>query len=325
MTAEQKRRFPRWVRPVLGTLVVAGSFYFLGSRLVRDWRQIPFADLRFHPLPLLGAFAIFIFLHFPLYGWAWRFLLAGLGEKLPFLRATVILAVTQLGKYIPGKVWFTLGRMSLCRQEGISEAKTMVSVILEIVLSLLAALLLLGLAVLFIPRAVIPSSLYLLFALVPACLALASPPLLNRLLRIVLPRLRQPVFALQLSYWKLLLIITMYLADWTLQGIGSWLLINSFYPLSFAYLPVIIGGFAVSWMIGFLLLVAPAGLGVREGVLTLILKLVMPLPLAIIAAGLTRMWITITEAGMALLGLPLLVRWRKNVCKENRCQVSDNR
>lgn len=318
MTAEQSRGpgFPRWLRFVLGAAVVAVSFYFLGSRLVRDWQEIPFGELRFHPLPLVGSFAIFIFLHFPLYGWAWRFILAGLGERLPFFRATVILAVTQLGKYIPGKVWFTLGRMSLCKREGIPEAKTMVSVIVEIVLALLAALLLLGLAVLFVPRSSIPSSLYLLFALVPVCLIAVFPPVLNRLLKLVLPWFRRPVFKLELSYLRMLLITGMYLADWALQGIGSWLLINSFYPVSASQLPVLLGGYAVSWMIGFLLLVAPAGLGIREGVLTLILKMVMPVPLAIIAAGLTRMWITVAEAGMALAGLPFVARWRKNVQEE---------
>jgi hypothetical protein len=59
-------------------------------------------------------------------------------------------------------------------------------------------------------------------------------------------------------------------------------------------------------MTGFLVLIAPAGLGVREGVFTLILKTVVPEPLAIIAALVTRVWMTVGELTAALAGLVYL-------------------
>jgi hypothetical protein len=303
---------PRWLKYTLGALVVAVAFYFLISRLLRDWHEIPFAELHFSPWLLVLSFVILIGTHLPLAGSAWGLILKGLGEPLGLGRAVAVMSVTQLGKYIPGKLWFTLGRMSLLRRDSIPEAKTMVSVVIEIVLSLLAALVLLGVAVVLIPRSLVPDVLYFAFALVPVCIIIVYPPVLNRVLNWALCRLRQPVFELRLTYRQLLAITGLYLADWALQGLGSFLLLNSFYPLSIVKLPVVLGGYAISWMIGFLALVVPAGLGVREGIFTLILKMVMPGPVAIISTLLTRVWMTVSEAVVALVCLPLLNRGRKH-------------
>lgn len=299
-----------WLRLTVGAAIVVVAFYFLITRLVRDWRQIPFDQLRFNPLLLASSYAILLGLHFPLGGLTWRLILRGLGEDLPTLRCMAIMTVTQLGKYAPGKVWFTLGRMSLARREGISEDKSLISVAIEIGFALLAAVVLFAVAVAALPRALVPSSVYWLFLLAPACLVVAAPPVLNRLLRFMLPRLKRPVFALRLSYPQLLALLGLYVLDWLGQGLGCFVLINSFYPLPLRHLPVLLGGYSMSWILGFIVLIAPAGLGIREGIYTFILKLVMAPPVAIISALVTRVWMTTSEVAMALLCLPLLRRGR---------------
>lgn len=303
---DRARRRLSWLKIAAGSIIVLASFYFLASRLVRDWHEIPFARLRFSPLQLAGAFAILLLLHFPLYGWLWRTILATLGANIRTSTATAITAVSALGKYAPGKVWFTLGRMSLVRKEGVAEDKVLVSVVLEIAFTLLAGLMLLGSAVAFVPRGQVPTPVYLIFLLAPLCLLVLYPPVMNRLLGVGLRRLKRPRIELRLSYGRLLAILGICLLDWIAQGVGSFVLIASFCPLSIRQLPVLLGGYAISWMTGFLVLVSPAGLGVREGVFTLILKTVVPEPLAIIAALVTRVWMTLGELAAALAGFAYL-------------------
>lgn len=300
----------RWLRLTLGLAIAAAAFYFLITRLVRDWSQIPFNRLHFSAPLLLASYAILLLLHFPIGALCWRLLLRGMGEDLAALRCMAIMTVTQLGKYAPGKVWFTLGRMSLAKREGISEDKTLVSVAIETGFLLLAAVLLFAVAVvvLLLRHAAIPPATYAVFALIPLCLVVVYPPVLNRLLAFLLPRLRRPVFALNLSYLQLLGLLGLYALDWLVQGLGCFVLINSFYPLSPAHLPVLLGGYSISWILGFVFLIAPAGLGVREGIYTWILKLAMPEAIAIISALITRVWMTTSEVVMALLCLPLLRR-----------------
>ena len=228
------------------------------------------------------------------------------------MKSIAIFSVAQIGKYAPGKVWFTLGRMSMAKGEGIPEDRTMVSVVVELAFSLLAATLLFGLAVLLIPRAQIPPVVYLLFLLAPLSLVAVYPPILNWIIRFALARLRRPVFELRMSYPRILRILVLYVLDWALQGACCFVLINSFYPMPLSRLPVLLGGYAMSWMLGFLVLIAPAGLGIREGVYTIILRTVMPEPIAIVSALVTRVWMTVSEVLMAGVSLPFVTRRRKN-------------
>ncbi|MEO0070774.1 MAG: lysylphosphatidylglycerol synthase domain-containing protein [candidate division WOR-3 bacterium] len=301
-----KRKNLKWLRYTLGTIVVILSFYFLISRLIRDWRQIPFTQLRFNIWLLFLSYIILFLCHFPLGAIAWKLIIAGLGEKISFIRAMSILTVTQLGKYAPGKVWFTLGRMSFVKQNGVSEAKSLTSVVIETGFLLLAAIFLFAIAIILLPRSVVPKEIYYAFLLAPLTLIITYPPLLNRLLKPLLKLFHQPVFKLNLSYPRLLLILSVYVLDWFFQGLGCFLLINSFYPLPLARLPILLGGYSISWILGFIILIAPAGLGVREGIYTYILKLVLPQTIAIISALITRVWMSTAELTMALFFLPVL-------------------
>ena len=88
-----------------------------------------------------------------------------------------------------------------------------------------------------------------------------------------------------------------------IQGGAFFLLIRSFYSIEYRLLPDIIGIYNGSWAVGFLSFIAPGGLGVREGALTVLSKFYMPLPIAIILSALARLWMTLFEIIMALIGL----------------------
>ncbi|MBM3332000.1 UPF0104 family protein [candidate division WOR-3 bacterium] len=301
-----------WLRTVLGVLVTGAAFWFLTVRLIRDWHRIPFGQLHFQPLLLVASFVLLLVFHLPLYGYAWKLILHALGAELPLGKSIAIFSVAQIGKYAPGKVWFTLGRMSMAKDQGVPEDRTMVSVVVELAFSLLAATGLFGLAVLLIPGEQMPRAAYLLFLLAPLSLVAVYPPILNRIIRFGLARLKRPLFELRMSYPRILRILALYVLDWALQGACCFALINSFYPMPLSKLPILLGGYAMSWMLGFLVLIAPAGLGIREGVYTIILRTVLPEPIAIVSALVTRVWMTVSEVLMAAVCLPFVARRRKN-------------
>lgn len=297
---------PRWLRLTLGLAIVVASLYFLLSRLIRDWHQIPFDRLNLAPIYLVASFALLLLVHFPIYGWLWQAILRTLDAPIAVWKAAAITAVSCIGKYAPGKVWFTLGRMSLAKRDGVPEAKSLLSVVMEIAITLLGGIALLGAAIILIPRSKVPSAVYYFFLLIPLCLVALYPPVMNWFLRTGLRLLRLPMFEWRLTPVGTLKLLGICLLDWLAQGTGSFLLVKSFYPLTISQMPVMLGGYAISWMIGFLVLVAPAGLGVREGIYTLILKTVMPEPVAIISAMVTRVWITVGELAAAAIGFLLL-------------------
>ena len=74
-------------------------------------------------------------------------------------------------------------------------------------------------------------------------------------------------------------------------------------PLSL--LPVLAGIVNVSATVGFLVLIAPSGLGVREGVLAFLLSLYLPAPVAVTISLASRVWLTLAE--LMGLGFSLLL------------------
>jgi uncharacterized membrane protein YbhN (UPF0104 family) len=64
-------------------------------------------------------------------------------------------------------------------------------------------------------------------------------------------------------------------------------------------------------MVGFLSLITPAGLGVREATMTLTLKYYVPEPVGIIATLLARIWATVVELFLFLLFVKKLKGYTK--------------
>jgi glycosyltransferase 2 family protein len=84
------------------------------------------------------------------------------------------------------------------------------------------------------------------------------------------------------------------------------------YPLAAADVPLVVAAYAAAYAAGFLALLTPAGLGVREGVLVVALAPVLPAGPALVVALVSRLWMMLVElAGAALTHL--LARRRARV------------
>ena len=66
-------------------------------------------------------------------------------------------------------------------------------------------------------------------------------------------------------------------------------------------LPIILSLYPFAWSIGFLSLITPGGLGVREGVLSLFLTTCLPSVTATLVALLSRLWIIVIEVILAAI------------------------
>ena len=86
--------------------------YFVGRALVDQWIAFRSTPLVAHPR--WGAIASSGAMVLAVYGLlvqTWRVLLAEAGESLPFIRAAGIWSISNLWRYVPGKLW-QIGAMS---------------------------------------------------------------------------------------------------------------------------------------------------------------------------------------------------------------------
>jgi uncharacterized membrane protein YbhN (UPF0104 family) len=306
----------KFIRRVLAALVVLVIFFFLVRSLVRNWKAIPFADLHFNPFYLLLSF-FFLLLTFLTFVRAWQAIIRALGGDISCPFAFWVMAASQTAKYVPGGVWFALGRVYLAKDEKLSAATIGVSVIIETGLTFLAGILLFFLA-LSLAR---PENLVNYLLLVPVFLfflLVLYPPVLERLVNIGLKIFRRQTVRIELSYGSLLRIAVYYLGLWLAQIIGYFLLINALYPVALGQFPSLAAIYIISWMAGFIIILAPGGLGVREGTMTLLLSSIIPSALAIGISFLSRVWITVFEILIFFAGLIIYRRRGRSGAAKSR-------
>ena len=97
------------------------------------------------------------------------------------------------------------------------------------------------------------------------------------------------------------LLVAGYAVYWAVTGLAFATLVASVYPLAASDVPLVVAAYAAAYAAGFLALLTPAGLGVREGVLVVALAPVLPAGPALVVALVSRLWMMLVEAAGAAI------------------------
>jgi uncharacterized membrane protein YbhN (UPF0104 family) len=229
----------------------------------------------------------------------WRGLLAGYGHHPAARAATAVFFVGQLGKYIPGSVWSLGAQADMARRDGVPP-RTTVAVGLLFLWVHVGTAASVGAVLVAAPDDWAPVD-PLVRALVAALgLIAVAPPVLERLgMLLAGTRLRVPwsaalgLGAAMAAVWfayGAALVLVVPAADVAAAGGAG------------ALLPGYVGAFALSYVVGVLVVIAPAGVGAREGTLVLLLAPSLGLPVSAASALLIRAVHTVADfviAGVA--------------------------
>ncbi len=288
-------------------ILLAGAIlFFLGLNIYRGWRDASRFQWDVRPWPLAASFALALAFWF-MTGVGWNLMVRCLSGSLSLRKGMKIYFLSNLGWYVPGKVWYAVGRAYLGQREGVSVGVISTSVLMEVILSLTSSALMATLALPLLSPLLGAKSLYLGIAVLVLGLAVLHPALMKlalALLERLLPgaeRVTNP----PLRYSVMMGLLVGYLFAWSFVGTAFFTLLNAVHPLSLAWLPTVIAIYAVSWMAGFLAPFAPSGLGVREGVMILLLGQFLSVPAVTAAAILFRVWLTLA----GVLWAAVATRW----------------
>jgi len=177
------RRLP--LLNLVGTLVVALAFAWIGWGLWRQWGAISQHRWQVN-LPLLALSLLAAAGWFLLRARLWQQVLAAFGCRLGYGAAFHTWAVSEIGRYLPGKVWYAAGRAYLCRECGIPMGRALMSMAVELALLVVAAVPFLALR-LVIPAAGWPGAV---LAAVVSLALLVSPLAVMRLAARIVAMLR---------------------------------------------------------------------------------------------------------------------------------------
>jgi uncharacterized membrane protein YbhN (UPF0104 family) len=300
LDSEATPRPPAW-RRWLTVAIVAAVAFFLVRSIYRQWDTIA----HFHWVPnwgLLILSACVVWTDFVILILLWRYILVRVASRpLSFRSAYRVWFLSNFGKYLPGKVWTVMGMVYLLKAEGHSTAPVLVSAILNQALSILSGLAL-SIAVLGVDLiGGMPVPVLVIVALL--AVAVLYPPLLQRMINLGLRVVRRDAIEIPLPFATVAALFLVYLATWIAYGCAFWLLLLGIGIHPTTSFVGIVAIFAASYLLGFLALFVPGGLGVREGALAMLIARSIPSGLAAPVAVLSRVWLTITE----LMGaIPLL-------------------
>lgn len=285
-------------------LVIVGIFYLLGKNLHRNFAEISRYQwtVRYE---LLVLSIICLVINLTISTYVWKKILSFFYVSLSFYQSYKIMSVSEMGKYIPGKVWRYLGQIYLGQKAGLPRSITFFSMVLLFVAYNLAGILVFIFSLLFWQRfsPFLISALMFLFIVIS--LAIFYPPILNKVLKISFRLFKKEALAVKTGFGQILKTLLILIIDWIIFGIGVYLLINSFYSINFHQTVILCGIFAISVTSGILSFFVPAGLGVREGVLSYLLGLFIPVSMAILISLFMRAWIILGELVCFLLALKI--------------------
>jgi hypothetical protein len=229
-------------------------------------------------------------------GWLWGRIVADLGgPRLPLSVSVRLFMIANLGRYVPGKVWQIAGLAVLGRSRGVPPATAAAAAVLGQGIALAAALLV-GLTAVWpimgdspwrwaVPAGVIAASGLALTP--PAFRAITGAWF--RIAKTDVPAGLTPLTALS---W-----LMVGLGSWVIYASAFWLLVKSL-GVSASFLPTA-SAFAAAYVLGYVALFAPAGIGVREGFLIMLLSPQLGATTAGAIAIFSRLWTTVLEVGPA--------------------------
>lgn len=230
---------------------------------------------------------------------SWRALFAGSEVGvLPVRAAGRVYYLGQLGKYLPGSVWAVVAQADLGRDHHVPRARSAV-----VALAALVVLVVVGVVAGFAGLAAADAqglATYWWAALaVPAGVVVLAPPVLARLLALAMRVLRRPGPVPTLAPRGIARSAAWALVMWVAFGAHAWVLAAGLVDDGPGLALTVGGAYALAWVVGFLVVLAPAGAGPREVALVLLTASVLDAPDALAVALVSRALMVLGDAAAA--------------------------
>ena len=295
-----------------GILLALTILFFLIKRLHNLFAELEVEVVAFNPIWMFVSL-ILLFLYFSILGIPWIYLYRTATRTSStandhttlfnqehgfFLSSWTFFQLSQLGRYLPGKVGQFLWMFSLSHRFGIKNRSAVFATCFQLAFQWWIGCLI-GLTVL--RDAEVASSLYnlladyqmfskktlLIGAIGSTTLGASIIFLYRRRIKEIFPDIikRAPLLMSRIPS-----LISGYFLLWALLGIAFFFFIKSLHPVEPSQLIILTAIYAVAWSIGILSIMTPSGLGVREGILTLLLTTILPPATATLVALLSRLW-----------------------------------
>lgn len=299
------------LKRLVSVAIVVAVAYFFYRAFQRNWADIEAARLTFsYPLLLLAAASMLSC--YLLSTYAWHVTINTLSEspKLSFRQSLATFNASGLTKYLPGKLWSYALQMYWLGNAGFSKAMVvyanLVNLVTSLVTSVLLGLFLLPFSSTRLPMPMVLAALGALVVL-DLCIIRFYSSVFGGLVALVNRLLKREVHYFQLSPRLMLELHGLYLLSAVAASASTYFAcLGIGYSIGPADAMLVAAASLIADVAGFLAVIVPAGLGVREGSMYLMLNGVslgsLPLVLPVATRGVNML----VDIGLGLLAIKLL-------------------
>lgn len=232
---------------------------------------------------------------------SWRALLNGLGRPVGARAAATVFFTSQVAKYLPGGVWNFVAAAEAGVEHQVSRRRSLTVLLTSMLVSILTGLVFAVLTLAVGPGGVRDDYGWTAVFL-PVLAVLLAPPVLNRLIDVLLRLAKREPLETRLTWGALGAAVLWSFAAWLLAGLQVWLLLTAMgMDADVGSFLLATGGYALAWTVGFLVFFVPAGIGVREVVLGAVLAGHLGQGAVLAVILLSRILLTIADIGWGLL------------------------
>ena len=255
---------------ILRVAYLAGLAVLIGWVARTEWDEVLTLLGGARPWLIVASLAAsFVLIFIGAWFWTVSLHIQGHGLETPrlFTKTTVAASRSLLARYVPGSVWFAVGRVALLRNAGLPVGPLSATAILEMATSL-TVVLMSGLAVLGLSGGIPGGAVWMVF--VALALIVATAPGGGGRVMAWLAARRGIEFALdRRGYLRL---IGINLVFWGWSAVTFLLYLRAFPAADEFRTVLVVGGFLLTWGIGFLAPFAPQGIGVFELTMATVLQ-----------------------------------------------------
>lgn len=265
-------------RKVISLLIGLTIIAFLLSYVWKYWDTLRATHLVLRLDMVFLSFFLGL-ISFVIYSIAWYVLIQSENSSIRFVESNYMLAKGNLGKYIPGRVWQFVGRLYFFSNMGFPRGKIVMIAILEQYLLLVSAFVIFVTCFLASPGLFeafhTPNLRYILTVGLIVGLVSLHPKNILFWTRLLAKFTHKPFFEVSLPFRRLLTVISLYLIYWMITGLSLLFLARGGVSIPSNFILYIAGVNAIAYVVGYLSLVTPNGLGIREGILSYLLETVL--------------------------------------------------
>jgi uncharacterized membrane protein YbhN (UPF0104 family) len=253
-----------WLR-ALSWVVVATLAIFAIASIVSKWDGLrgsfALVDWGASP-PAMALSAVLLAIALAINPAGWVLISRELGARSRLKAMIAAWFASQLGRYAPGKIWLFAGRIGYLKSEGLSLARSTAASAWELLCSFAAAGLVACPAMLLAGGLPVPEGARA--AIVVAAGSILLLPLLHPVQRLAF-RLRGSGDYIAVRFPVTAKAGAIYALIWVLRGLSLWLwLVGLGIPSN--GLQACMAAAPLAWLAGYIVIVVPGGIGIREAV-----------------------------------------------------------